>query len=323
MAGMGSRLRPLTLTTPKPLLNIAGKTIVERLVENINSLTSEKITDIGFIIGNFPLNFDSLLSNIAYKLNAKPHIFIQKEPLGTAHAIYQAKSLLSSKVIIAYADTIFYSSKKLDENSESVILTKIVDNPSQYGVIKKSNDIITSFVEKPKTFVSNEAIIGIYYFKQAEKLLEQIEFIINHNLKDNNEFQLTRVLTNLIENKFIFKSYIIDTWLDTGNPQILLETHKHILNQSKSTELNASVHNSIINEPVYIGNNVKISDSIIGPYVSIGDNSVIRDSRINNSIVFNNTKITNSNLKNSLVGFSSVINNITNKLYAADYTYID
>lgn len=323
MAGMGTRLRPLTLTTPKPLLNLAGKTIVERLVENIKSLVSEHITDIGFIIGNFPINYNDLLHSIANKLNAKAHIFVQRVPQGTAHAIYQAKSLLSDNVVIAYADTIFYSHSKLDVSSDSIIFTKIVDNPSQYGVVKKTNDIITDFVEKPKEFVSNEAIIGIYYFRQAQKLLNQIEYLINNNLRDAGEFQLTRALIGLIESGLVFKSHIIDVWLDTGNPKILLETHKYLLDKSNFSIAEQKIINSKIIQPVYLGRNVSIKNSTIGPYVSVEDNAQINNSKITNTIIYSNTQIKNSNLHNSLIGANASINNVTNKLYAADYTYID
>ena len=322
MAGMGSRLRPLTLTTPKPLLKIAGKTILEHLIESIHSLTTEKITDIAFIIGNFPFDVTSLLNQIAAKLNAISHILIQEEPLGTAHAIYQARKLLNSKIIIAYADTIFYSKQKLNTSIDSIIFTKKVADPSQYGIVKKNNDQIIDFIEKPQKFISDEAIIGIYYFKEGSLLLNVINDIIKNNLKDNNEFQLTRALKMLINNKMIFKSLIIDEWLDTGNPNILLETHKSILTKFSNSKINSEVTNTKIVHPVFIGNNVKITDSVIGPYVTIEDNTKIINSNLSNTIIYNNSKIQSSNINNSIIGAHSTISNISNSIYAADYTQI-
>ena len=326
MAGMGKRLRPLTLTTPKPLLKIAGKTIVEHLLNNLQSISPSKIDEVGFIIGNFSPEIKQLITNIAEQLNVKHRLFVQNVPLGTAHAVSMAKEMLEGNVIIAFADTIFVARETIDSSQEAIIFTKRVENPEQYGVVDlDENNYITGFVEKPKTFVSDQAIIGIYYFKQAEKLRDKINYLIEHNIKGNGEYQLTDALDMLLKDQMKFKSYPTDEWLDCGNPQALLYTAKRVLElYYNNTEIykNENLDNSIINPPVFIGKNVKIKNSVIGPYACIEDNSVIEDSTVKNSIIYDDTTIADSFINESLIGSSSEIISNVNKLIVGDYTNI-
>lgn len=319
MAGMGTRLRPLTLNTPKPLLKLSGKTILERIIENISYTVSEQITDIAFIVGNFSDDIINQVKNLSIQENIKKYIFVQSEPLGTAHAIYQAKSLLSGSVIIAYADTIFEANFKLNEEFDGIILTKQVENPQLYGVVQKQNDLITNFVEKPKNFISNEAIIGVYYFKNAEILLNKIELLLNNNIRENNEFQITNALQMLIDDKQKFSSQIVKHWLDCGTLQMLLNTNKHLLENRNYTKNEFIYENSLIIEPCYIGKNVKISNSIVGPYTTLEDNTIITNSVISNSIIYNNSSLTNANIINSIIGNNANISYKQNTIYLGDY----
>ena len=197
MAGRGSRLRPHTLTVPKPLIPIAGKPIVQRLVEDITKVAGEKIDEIAFIIGDFGSEVEASLIQIAESLGAKGTVYTQDEPLGTAHAIKCAENSMQGDVVVAFADTLFKADFSLDKNSDGVIWVKKVEDPSAFGVVKLDDyGFITDFVEKPKTFVSDLAIIGIYYFKSAEKLMEEINFIMDNKILEGGEYQLTRALEN-------------------------------------------------------------------------------------------------------------------------------
>ena len=175
MAGMGKRMRPHTLSIPKPLIPIAGKPIVERLCEDIVEVCNEKVDKIGFIIGDFGKEVEDMLKEIASRLGAVGEIFYQEEPLGTAHAILCAKEILKGKVTVAFADTLFDAGFKLNTERDGIIWTHKVEDPSAFGVVKKNEDqTIQGFVEKPKEFVSNEAIIGIYYFRDGDNLRNEI-----------------------------------------------------------------------------------------------------------------------------------------------------
>jgi glucose-1-phosphate thymidylyltransferase len=199
MAGMGKRLRPHTLTTPKPLIPIVGKPIVYWLVHDIVEVCDDQVDNIGFIISR---SFDELVEQellaIAEKLGAKGHLFYQDEPLGTAHAIYCAEKILTGRTIVAFADTLFKANFKLDAKQDGIIWVHQVADPSAFGVVKlDANGQIDDFVEKPAQFVSDLAIIGIYYFKSGDLLRNEIKVLIENKIKDDGEYQLTRVLRDL------------------------------------------------------------------------------------------------------------------------------
>ncbi|MEE1112411.1 MAG: nucleotidyltransferase family protein, partial [Bacteroidales bacterium] len=207
MAGMGKRLRPHTLVTPKPLIELAGKPIVQHLCEDIREVVGEEIEEIGFIIGDFGKEVENNLLNIAKQLGTTGKIYYQKEPLGTAHAILCAKESLSGKVTVAFADTLFDAGFTLETKEDGIIWTHKVEDPSAFGVVKKNADqTICGFVEKPKEFVSNEAIIGIYYFKDGENLRNELQYLIDNNITKSGEYQLTDALQNMLDKGLKFKT---------------------------------------------------------------------------------------------------------------------
>jgi len=327
MAGMGKRMRPHTLTVPKPLIKVAGKTIVRRLVEEIAKVSNEKIEEIAFIIGDFGKDVENELLNIASSLDSKGSIYYQNEALGTAHAIYMAEQSLSGNVIVAFADTIFKADFKLEKEADSVIWVQKVEDPSAFGVVKiDNNNCITDFVEKPKDFVSDLAIIGIYYFKDGENLRNEIKFIIDNNLKENGEYQLTNVLENMKNKGKIFKPGQVIEWMDCGNKNATVNTNQRVLEYHKNDKLvsdNYTANNSLIIEPCYIGENVKLENSIVGPYVSIGEGSSISSSVITNSILQDEIIIENSVIDNSMLGTSSSVKNKKLDLSISDYSTIE
>jgi glucose-1-phosphate thymidylyltransferase len=323
MAGIGKRLRPFTLTTPKPLLKIAGKSIVHRLVENISQLHNNKITDVGFVIGNFPESVVESLENIAKSLNLLPHIYYQTEALGTAHAVAMASDLLQGEVIIAFADTLFDTKLTVNYDSDAVIWTKKVENPERYGVVLKSaENIISGFKEKPTDFVSDEAIIGIYYFKNGEKLRSKIDFIIDNKMIKQGEYLLTDALQMLLDDKNVFKSYTVDKWLDCGNKDLVLQTMKYVVEHFEKPVDKSKFTNVLINEPVYIDENAQITNSVVGPYAVIEKNSVVSNSVVSNSIILENANVLNAVIDNSIIGNYSIVKKQALQLSIGDYNEI-
>ncbi|NVJ89826.1 MAG: nucleotidyltransferase [Flavobacteriaceae bacterium] len=329
MAGIGSRLRPHTLTVPKPLTVIAGKPIVQRLVEDIASVINEKIDEIAFVIGptskGFPTDTEDKLLKIAKELGAKGSVYVQEQALGTAHAIYCAKESLSGPCVVAYADTLFKADFKLDANADGAIWVKQVDNPSAFGVIKLEDDFIKDFIEKPKEFVSDLAIIGIYYFKSGEKLLEEIQYLIDNDLKENNEYQLTNVLESLKQQGAKFVPGKVNTWMDCGKKDPTVETNKIILGFEQKDGNNlvskdVVLENSEIIQPCFIGKNVVLKNTKVGPYVSIGENSVVENSTIVNSLIQTNVTISNANLDNAMIGNYAKYNGNYTSVSIGDYT---
>ncbi len=326
MAGMGKRMRPHTLTTPKPLIHIGGKSIVQRLVEGITDVLSEPVEEIGFIIGDFGEDVEKELLSIAEEISTKGKIYYQKEALGTAHAILCAAESLEGKVIVAYADTLFKADFSLDVSKDGIIWTHKVKNPSNFGVVKideKGN--ITDFYEKPKEFISDLAIIGIYYFKDGDYLKKELQYLIDNNTKTGGEYGITDALYNMIKKGTKFSTDKVEEWLDCGNKNATVYTNKRILELDKNKELISSssqIVDSVIVEPCFIGENVKIENSVIGPHVSVGENSVIRKSILGNSIIQNNSLIENMNIENSMVGNYTKISGKSSDLSLGDYSEI-
>lgn len=328
MAGRGSRLRPHTLTVPKPLIPIAGKPIVQRLVEDIAKVAGEEIEEVAFIIGDFGDEVEKSLLQIAERLGAKGSIYHQEEALGTAHAIKCAEQSMTGNVVVAFADTLFRADFTLDTNSDGVIWVKKVDDPSAFGVVKLDDyGFITDFVEKPQTFVSDLAIIGIYYFNSGEKLMAEINYIMDNDIKVSGEYQLTTALENLRQKGAKFSLGKVDDWMDCGNKNATVETNSKILAYEKEemSHFNetATIENSLIIPPCFIGKNVKIMNSKIGPGVSVGNNTVIINSNIENSLIQENTKINHGNLSNSMIGNSAQYFGVSREISLGDYSVLD
>ncbi len=328
MAGRGSRLRPHTLTVPKPLIPIAGKPIVQRLVEDIAKVAGEKIDEIAFIIGDFGPEVEASLIQIAESLGAKGSVYTQDEPLGTAHAIKCAENSMQGNVVVAFADTLFKADFILDKNADGVIWVKKVEYPSAFGVVKLDDyGFITDFVEKPQAFVSDLAIIGIYYFNSAEKLMDEINYIISNDIKSGNEYQLTTALENLRQKGAKFSLGKVDDWMDCGNKNATVETNAKVLHYEKdsvsSYPSSAKISNCLIIPPCFIGENVEISNSKIGPYVSLGNNTKVINSNIDNSLIQENTLIDHGNLSNSMIGNSAQYFGVAREISLGDYSVLD
>lgn len=326
MAGMGKRMRPHTLTTPKPLLPIAGKPIVQLLCEELAKVCTEKIEEIAFIIGDFGKEAEDNLVKVAESLGAKGSIYHQYEALGTAHAVLCAKESLSGKVIVAFADTLFKADFEMDEAKDAVIWVQKIDDPSAFGVVKIAEDgTISDFVEKPKEFVSDLAIIGIYYFKDGENLKNELQYLLDNEIKDKGEYQITNGLENM-KNKGlkIYPGEVIE-WLDCGNKDATVHTNTrwlelHKYNYSEPTSL--KLVNSEIIQPCFIGENVEIHNSKIGPHVSIGNNTKISNSEISASIIQTNAVLQNTKLSNSMLGNFVQVNGGELELSLGDYSVI-
>ena len=328
MAGRRSRLRPHTLTVPKPLVPVGGKPIVHRLVEDIAAVCSEKIEEIGFVIGDFGADIEKELIKVAEKLGAKAKIYYQDKPLGTAHAVLCAREMLDGPVVVAFADTLFKADFKIDPNADGILWVKQIEDPSAFGVIKMNDKgEIIDFVEKPSTFVSDLAMIGIYYFKDGLALRKECEYLIDNNVIKGGEYQLPDALRRLTEAGKKFKPGEVTEWLDCGNKEVTVFTNQRVLeyDYAKNVEMvhpSSKLINSIIIPPCFIGKDVILENSIVGPHVSLGHGSMVTNSIIHNSILQANAIIMDANLKDSMLGSNAKYKGLARDLSLSDYSII-
>jgi len=326
MAGMGKRMRPHTLTIPKPLIPIAGKPIVQRLVEDIAAVCNDKINEVAFVIGDFGHEVEMQLLSIAESIGAEGRIYYQDQALGTAHAVMCATPSVTGEVIVAFADTLFKAEFDLDKSADGTIWVHKVANPSQFGVVMlDENNNISDFIEKPTEFISDLAIIGIYYFKDGDNLLDEIQYLVDNDIKEKGEYQLTNALENMKNKGLVFRPGEVEEWLDCGNKDATVNTNQRILEIKKSEFDNAAMNTSgvTIIEPCFIAEEVTLENCTIGPHVSIGKKSKIKNSKISNSIIQTNCEIENTSFTNSLIGNHVSIKGNCNELSIGDYSTLN
>jgi glucose-1-phosphate thymidylyltransferase len=330
MAGRGSRLRPHTLTIPKPLIPIAGKPIVHRLVEDIAGVINQKIDEIAFIIHkDFGDKVPLELVAIAEKLGAKGTIYYQDQPLGTAHAIMAAKDSMQGPIVVAYADTLFRADFTLDTAADSVIWVKQVEDPSAFGVVKlNENNQIVDFVEKPKDYVSDLAIIGIYYFKSGETLRAELQYLLDNNVVKGGEYQLTDGLENMKIKGLKFVPGKVDEWMDCGNKNVTVDTNSRMLGFLHQDGINlvsenVTLENATIIPPCYIADDVHLINTTVGPNVSLGKGTHIVNSTIKNSLVQTHAHIKNAKLDNAMIGNHASFDGNFTSISIGDYSVLE
>ncbi|MDO6595925.1 sugar phosphate nucleotidyltransferase [Oceanihabitans sp. 2_MG-2023] len=333
MAGRGSRLRPHSLTVPKPLIPVAGQPIVHRLVKDIAKVLKQPIEEVAFVLGDpawFGDDVVTSLKALAESLGAKASIYRQDKPLGTGHAIMCAEPSLSGPAVIAYADTLIRADFNLDPEADAVIWTKKVANPEAYGVVKlNAENNITELVEKPETFVSNQAVIGIYYFKDVAVLKGKLQEVLDENIMNGGEYQINDGILRMMAAGKIFKTGTVDEWMDCGNKAVTIETNTRMLgflkadNEEQLISDSVTLENAKIIAPCFIGENVKLINTTIGPNVSIGNNCTLENTSVKNSLIQNHTSIKNANLDEAMIGNHVKYDGKFTKISIGDYSILE
>ena len=326
MAGMGKRMRPHTLTIPKPLVKVAGKPIVEHLVNDIAERCAEPIDEVAFIIGDFGKAVEESLKQVAADIGAKGSIYYQREALGTAHAIYMAEQSMSGPIVVAFADTLFKADFTLDAESDGIIWTKQIDDPRAFGVVNLDDQgYITEFDEKPEHPKSDLAIIGIYYFRDGSMLRSEIKYLLDNDMKSKGEFQITDALEAMKEKGQRFRSQSVEEWMDCGNYRVTVETNRRYLEIIKDRELvsdDLKLENAVLIPPCFIAPGVQIRNSVVGPHVSIGEGTIIEDSIVKDSIIQSSSNIRGINCESSLIGNHVKLNLPSREYSIGDYNEI-
>jgi glucose-1-phosphate thymidylyltransferase len=299
VAGNGLRLRPYTENVPKCLLPVAGKTILDWIVDDSLSL---KPSETIFITGYKAEVVDTFLTQ--RPAWGKTRTVVQSDPQGLGEAISLALPFVGDDepLLIILGDTLFEADLSILPNvDENVLYTYKVEDPRRFGVaVTDGSGRIMRLVEKPQEFVSDEAIVGIYYIKDTKALKQCLKFLMDNNIRTKNEFQLTDALQMMLERGCKFRTAPVQKWLDCGLAETLLDTNAHVL---KRVDNSASVNLPGVKviAPCYIGKDVKIENSTIGPNVSVGDGCVIENSTISNAVLWDAVKVCGQTLDNVIM----------------------
>lgn len=325
MAGRGTRVRPHSHTVPKPLLPVAGKMIVERIVETFIRTLDREIEEIVFILGpDFGREIRQALVAMSERHGAEAHFRIQEVAEGTAHAVYSAEDQLEGECIIVFADTLFDTEGTVSlEGADSVIWLKQVEDPSRFGVAVYEDEKITDFVEKPSEPVSDQAIIGVYYFRDASSLKREIVYLLDNDVRGHGgEFQLTDALDRMLKKGDVFKRASVDEWLDCGTLSAWLETSGVILEKEGREYQEENYRETKIIPPVYIGEGVRLENCIIGPHASIASGCSLENCTVKNSLIREEAELENCRLQDSTVGSHARLKDVEQQVHLGDHSIV-
>ncbi len=318
MAGKGTRLRPLTHSTPKALLRVGAKPILGHIIDNLATVGVDHLV---IIISADAADIPSYISSTYPNLGLDT--VIQEQKLGLGHAISLAEPYArGDSVIIMYGDTIIDGdmSGLVDPSVDGVIAVKAVEDPRRFGVVNTSGGFITRFVEKPENPESNLAIIGLNYIRNSDVLFDCLEEIIGRNIMTKGEYQITDAFERMVERGLKMKIYPMNGWFDAGTLETLLETNAYMLKHDANCE---SLPGSVILPPVYIPESAVVNRSIIGPNVTIGEHALIEHSIISDSIINDDAHVQNVVLRSSLIGRNSHVSGQSEKLVIGDHSSIE
>lgn len=318
LAGKGTRLRPHTHVTPKPMLRVAGKPVMQYVLDDVQKLPN--VEQIIYITGHLK----EKVEQYAREALDIPSVFVeQKVQDGTAGAVALARDYVDQPVLIVFVDTIFDADLSVIGASEAdgIIWTKEVDDYQRFGVVVTDEaGYMTKIVEKPSTPISRRANIGLYYIQNWKLLYEGIEHVLASPL-NKGEWYLTDAFQYMIDQGAKLKVIDVEGWYDAGKIETLLDTNRAMLERGHTRAPDATENCTII-DPVYVEGNVTIRNSIIGPNVSIGEGSTIESSTLSNSIVEMRARITDSTLTFSLVGSDTIVEGVCGEMTFGDNSEI-
>lgn len=300
VAGVGSRLRPHTYTVPKVLLNVAGKPIIGHILD--------KVIDAGFDEATIVIGYlgEMVKEYVVSHYSLKFDFIEQEERLGLGHAIYLSRRTFSrSPLLIILGDTIFdVDLKSMIKSEFSELGVKHVDDPRRFGVAETTDGFISHLVEKPENPKSNLAIVGLYYIKHPQLMMDCIKEMIQSETRTKGEFQLTDALQMMIERGEKMKAFPVEGWFDCGKPETLLSTNQYLLAKES---VPAHAQNVVVTMPAFISPTAKVSNAIIGPNATIADGATISNAIVRNSIVSENAIVENALIEDSIIGSNSIV----------------
>jgi glucose-1-phosphate thymidylyltransferase len=317
LAGKGTRLRPHTHITPKPMLKVAGKPVMDYVMDDVAKLGN--VNQVVYITGHLK----DRVEDHARKAYGIPGVFIEQAVQdGTAGAVALARPYVNAPVLIIFVDTIFDADLSVinTTDADGIIWTKEVEDYQRFGVVvTDANGFMTKIVEKPNTPISKRANIGLYYIRNWKLLYEGIDHVLRQPT-NKGEYYLTDAFQYMIEHGAKIKVIDVAGWYDAGKLDTLLETNRVMLSQGRARKP-AGIGGTIV-EPVYIEDGVTIVDSVVGPNVSLGAGSVVESSRLSDTMVGARTRIARCQLTNSLIGDEVVLAGVHGEVTIGDHSEV-
>lgn len=319
LAGLGTRLRPHTYSRPKPLINVAGKTVLGHILDGMSGLD---LSEIVFVVGYLGDQIQAYVTKTYPNLRA---CYVeQSEMRGQAHAVALAASEIDEDVLIIFGDTIWETdwSRLSRVKGEGLIFVREVEDPRRFGVVTlDSQGFVTRFVEKPDRPVSNLAVVGVYYLKDWRGFLKAIDDLLAQKIQTKGEFYLADALQLMVSRGARLEAETISVWEDCGTREALLQTNRYLLSKNGTSHPTAT--ESQIIQPVYIADDAQIVRSIVGPYVSVSSGALVEDSIIRDCIISEDAQIQSATLEFSLVGSNAHVQGHFERLNVGDSSEID
>jgi glucose-1-phosphate thymidylyltransferase len=322
MAGFGTRLRPHTWSKPKPLVQIAGKTVLAHVLDIVSTAADLNDCRLVFIIGYLGDKIqDYMKTNYP---NVETNYYVQEKMLGQTHAIAMAREQLEGPTLVLFSDTIVQDDMSFllddEEQEEAVIWVKKVEDPRRFGVVVTGEDgYVQQIIEKPDSMENDLAVVGYYYFKKGEDLLKAIDSQMDQNMMTKGEYYLADAIMLMVKQGLKLTPKPVDIWLDAGIPDTVLATNRFLLaHGNEKMEQNVRPDDVKITPPVYIHPSAKLKNVKIGPNVSIGPNVTVANSQIQDAIIEMGADVQSCHLKHSLVGERAHISGLNGALVIGD-----
>lgn len=306
LAGFGKRLRPHTFTKPKPLINVAGKPVLGHVLDMFTAL--DNVDEIIFIVGHLGEQIEEYVAKEYPYLRAR--YYRQEELNGQSTAIYLAREVLHGPMLMVFVDTIVKAdlSRLNEETADAVTWVKAVDDPRRFGVAEvAAGDTVKRLIEKPNDKRNNLVVVGFYYFKESERLIEAIGEQIERDIRTQNEYFLADAINLMLDRGLVMRVQRVDVWQDCGKTETVLETNRYLLENGHDNSAAIPCDSYSIIPPVNIHPTAQIKTSVIGPHATIGANCKIESSIIRDSIVDEEAVVVDALLSGSLIGRSAKV----------------
>ncbi len=322
LAGKGTRLRPHTHVTPKPLLRVADRPVMSYILDDLRELG---VREAVFITGHLKEKVEEYIREEYPWLTA--HFIEQKVQDGTAGAVELARPHIEEDLLIIFVDTLFDADlsivKRLPDEAAGVIWAKEVEDYQRFGVIiTDAEGYMQRIVEKPKEPVSRLANIGLYYIRDWQLLFQGIEHVRNSPPGPSGEYYLTDAFQYMIDHGAKIKTIEVEGWYDAGKPETLLDTNRHLL-ETGHARAPSNGRNLTVHEPVHIAAGVELEDAEVGPNVTISAGTKIRGSRLRDTIVGENALIEGCELHDSLIGNEARLRGVKGQVDLGDHSVVE